>query len=417
MCCQQDPVCQAGRVVTFGASTLLHNNLDGAGPSSGEPALTLRDVVLGSSRTVNLEIFATGPYEPEPEYLALNGLYQRHFAQIFARSGSQVDLLLRFIDHASWRPLVLEPYYLTVFNLEGARIGIAGIQQYFLSQSSKVTVELGTDGLLWFAGGPAGTHEELSVPSDPLLLTEAQRRRAVTFLVGDVEALSFTYAVDATQPGGGRLLLGGASGLACASTAASSTAPAAASMGAALGGRSEGGTIVAERVPSIARFVETTGPPTATQTTSTSTEERIHRQTANMSLEEWLQAQVHQAEQDAIQASESARGVYTTTTADSTTTEAIAPPPPRAASWPLEAASAAARSGEEAAAGAPPTAAQSPAPADSAAMVGGAEAASTRQMAANEPATLASTAAAAAATAAPTGDGLAADATRVQFRE
>jgi len=223
MCCEiVEPACRPGTTLDFGGSSLLHNNLDGQGPGSGEPGLTIRDVLPSgrSGAILNLEIFAAGPYIPQAELVDLNGLHAHRFGRLAVRDGTSLDLLLRFVDDASWRPALVGPFFFTVFNLEGASLGIGGLEKYFVSEPSDVNVEVGEDGLVWFSAGIGSTGSRTSepeLPTDPLALTEAQRRRAVSLLLSPGTSFSLTYRVWQGS-NAGTLLFAGPSSLSCAST-------------------------------------------------------------------------------------------------------------------------------------------------------------------------------------------------------
>mmetsp|Transcript_112522 Transcript_112522/g.325109 ORF Transcript_112522/g.325109 Transcript_112522/m.325109 type:complete len:435 (-) Transcript_112522:218-1522(-) len=224
-CCWPiDELCRDGSTLDFGVSSVLHNNLDGAGPGRGEPGLTLYDVTShdelrdSPNRTVtNLEMFAVGTYAPDPQFVQQNGLdKQRRFVRVSVRPGTSLDLIGRFIEHPTWRLATLRPYYLSVLQLEGEGLGIGGFESYFLSPDTEVKVTVGPDSLVWFTAPPRTDSDTLSDPMDPLLLAEAQRRRSVTLRMpaGSHFSLSLRVAAD-TRPEDGRLLLAGSSSLTC----------------------------------------------------------------------------------------------------------------------------------------------------------------------------------------------------------
>lgn len=228
-CCEaKEPVCRREWSLDFSQSSMLHNNLDGVGPTDGEPGLTLRNVFPAASgapeKMVNVEMFAAGPYKPLfDQAQSLNGFHGSHrFAQLAASRNSTLDLQIRFVEDSTWKPVFVDPWLLTVFNIAGASLGLAGFEKFFLSHESLVNAGVSDDGLVWFSAPPIEWGQPLEDPVDPLYLTTEQRRRAVSFLIPRSSSLSLAYKVDQWPSSGKqpRLTLAGPSALTCPASSA-----------------------------------------------------------------------------------------------------------------------------------------------------------------------------------------------------
>jgi len=225
-CWPVEPLCRAGRVLDFGASSVLHNNLDGEGPGRGEPGLTLFNAMshedcqncsAAEKRITNLEMFSIGNYAADPQFIDRNGLDKdRRLARVSVRPGTSLDLIGRFVEHPSWGAVTLEPFYISVLDMQGGSLGVGGFDSYSVSRGSKVSVEVGADGLVWFTAPARVASEPFEEPMDPLLLTAAQLQRSVALRMPGGGGFSMSLRVNAAaRPEDGRLLLTGSTSLTC----------------------------------------------------------------------------------------------------------------------------------------------------------------------------------------------------------
>jgi len=225
-CWPAEALCRSGRVIDFGGSSVLHNNLDGEGPGRGEPGLTLFNAMshedcqncsAAEKRITNLEMFSIGNYAADPQFIDRNGLDKdRRLARVSVRPGTSLDLIGRFVEHPSWGAVTLEPFYISVLDMQGGSLGVGGFDSYSVSRGSKVSVEVGADGLVWFTAPARVASEPFEEPMDPLLLTAAQLQRSVALRMPGGGGFSMSLRVNAAaRPEDGRLLLTGSTSLTC----------------------------------------------------------------------------------------------------------------------------------------------------------------------------------------------------------
>ncbi|KAH8055962.1 calcineurin-like phosphoesterase [Aureococcus anophagefferens] len=102
---------------------LVANNLGGAGPAFGdEPVLRYADVWRGDGSPVDLVVSVQEgtDYAVADDYANYQGLWNQ-YGQINVRDNSTAHLVFSFVDSATERPVALERFYFTIFDIDQQR--------------------------------------------------------------------------------------------------------------------------------------------------------------------------------------------------------------------------------------------------------------------------------------------------------
>ncbi|KAH8066757.1 calcineurin-like phosphoesterase [Aureococcus anophagefferens] len=102
---------------------LVANNLGGAGPAFGdEPVLRYADVWRGDGSPVDLVVSVQEgtDYAVADDYANYQGLWNQ-YGQINVRDNSTAHLVFSFVDSATERPVGLERFYFTIFDIDQQR--------------------------------------------------------------------------------------------------------------------------------------------------------------------------------------------------------------------------------------------------------------------------------------------------------
>jgi hypothetical protein len=173
--------------------------------------MVFKDVLPSRSEVVNLEVIATGPYNPADS--ASNGINAKKLGQINVASSSSVDLLFRLVEDSTWHPVALSgPLCVSVFNLED-EITIGGFSQSALEEHSLLQVVNDSFGLTHVSGpswpdtrADPNTTRELEFVQPAALgspnLTAAQRRRTVTFMFTSGPEFQLSFSAGASPVSG-----------------------------------------------------------------------------------------------------------------------------------------------------------------------------------------------------------------------
>ena len=215
--------------IDFAQASVLHSNLGGAGPDSGDETLVFGNVQPG----VNLVITATSPYTPNTVN-AQGGILRNDikngFGAVNLASGSSVDLKFEFKDSANGQPKTLEQFLFTFFDADHGMahesreaMTVSGFSSFKYSDETALDVtETAVDNAALVAGAGVATFTstmrggKVDNPTNPLALTDLQARRAVTLLFENkaeftVSAGESGYA----NPQGRNIFFAGASSLVC----------------------------------------------------------------------------------------------------------------------------------------------------------------------------------------------------------
>jgi len=220
-------VCDAP--IDFTQASVIHSNLGGAGPDSGDETLVFGNVMPGT----NLVISATSPYTPNTVN-AQGGILRNDikngFGAVNLASGSSVDLQFQFQAADSGQPKVLEQFLFTFFDADHGMahesreaMTVSGFSSFKYTEETALDVtETSVDNGALVAGAGVATFTstmrggKVDNPTNPLALTDLQARRAVTLLFENkaeftVSAGESGYA----NPQGRNIFFAGASSLVC----------------------------------------------------------------------------------------------------------------------------------------------------------------------------------------------------------
>lgn len=219
--------------IDFTQANVVHSNLGGAGPDSGEETLVFGNVKPG----VNLVITATSPYTPNTVN-AQGGILRNDvkngFGVINLASGSSVDLKFQFQDAATGSPKILESFLFTFFDADHGMahesreaVTVTGFSSFKYSDETALDVtETSTDDAALNAGAGVATFTstmrggKVDNPTNPLALNNLQERRTVVLLFENkadftVSAGESGYA----NPQGRNIFFAGSSALVCSAEA------------------------------------------------------------------------------------------------------------------------------------------------------------------------------------------------------
>jgi len=214
-------LCAPDRMLDFGAATVLHSNLGGHGPDSGDENLVYGGVLDG----IDLVVTAISHYTPNdinPSGGVLHNGEHLGFGVINIASGSHVDLLFKFVYHASGEGVVMPPFVFALFDSDQGfahesreTYTVKGFNSYRLRDDSDVSVEmLSGHGHATFTSTLRGGKSDN--PLSPSSLTKLQEKRMVSLLFEDVSAFHLTLGeVGYANPQGRNVFFSGSSTLVC----------------------------------------------------------------------------------------------------------------------------------------------------------------------------------------------------------
>ena len=172
----------------FTQASVIHSNLGGAGPDSGDETLVFGNVKSG----VNLAISATSPYTPNTVN-AQGGILRNDikngFGAVNLASGSSVDLKFQFMDAATGQPKVLESFLFTFFDADHGMahesreaLTVTGFSSFLYSEETALDIaETSVDNAALSAGAGVATFTstmrggKVDNPTNPLALSEDRK--------------------------------------------------------------------------------------------------------------------------------------------------------------------------------------------------------------------------------------------------
>jgi hypothetical protein len=178
---------------------VLHSNLGGWGPDTGETSLSLEsNRTLDGENVSHLEfrVTANSPYRPGlPSFNGISyGLVGR-YATVVVMPGTSVNLTFKVFNMRTNTPIHMPSVSFTFFDLDeykghtASEMIIARDFAYAeLTVDTEISQTVNSDGTTTFQASTPGTFEDN--PVDPLLLTEQQRNRAVTLTYTDTDEIS-----------------------------------------------------------------------------------------------------------------------------------------------------------------------------------------------------------------------------------
>lgn len=181
--------------VDFTKASVVHSNLGGSGPDTGDETLVFGNVKSG----VNLVISATSPYTPN-SVNAQGGILRNDikngFGVVNLASGSSVDLKFQFQDAATGAPKTMESFLFTFFDADHGMahesreaVTVSGFSSYKFSEETALDIiETATDDAALAAGAGVATFTstmrggKVDNPTNPMSLSELQERRTVVLM-------------------------------------------------------------------------------------------------------------------------------------------------------------------------------------------------------------------------------------------
>jgi hypothetical protein len=177
---------------------MLYRNLGGLGPHTSQPPnvryKNVAKTLDGSPVDMILESlnFVTA----KPKKVGLFG----DSAVVNIKNGHTVDFTARFVDSETSNPVKLGPFHLSVMDIDTGKEGgqeeltIGGFSDYYLLDETELTKVEMDDGRTRFIAGEPGTGADN--PVDPLMLTDVQAKRTVSFqFPGGLDRFEFSYKV------------------------------------------------------------------------------------------------------------------------------------------------------------------------------------------------------------------------------
>uniref|UniRef100_A0A7S4PXV3 Uncharacterized protein n=1 Tax=Alexandrium monilatum TaxID=311494 RepID=A0A7S4PXV3_9DINO len=184
--------------VDLDLKAVAFSNLDGTGPSIGQPrAIRYSKVAQARNDIVDLLIEAQGPYKPFRVDRNFNSGTCREIGNINLAAGTAASLSFKFVLHRQSTLRRLPHFHLTFFIGGTQAVNASGFQSFCWSSDTLLHAEAdsSTQSMRFEVASPDLTMLDVSVPSN---LTSAERRRAVTF--NFVELAEVSLRLDATGP-------------------------------------------------------------------------------------------------------------------------------------------------------------------------------------------------------------------------
>merc|ERR1711879_47857 len=101
---------------------LIHNNLGGHGPDSGDEGMVFTNFLPSSGQDVKLSVTATGSYQPKDS--TKNKVQFDSIFQINVLENTDVNLMFSFLSNNDNSPVVVDPFMLTFLDMDSTRGGI-----------------------------------------------------------------------------------------------------------------------------------------------------------------------------------------------------------------------------------------------------------------------------------------------------
>lgn len=210
-------LCTTGGI-SLDAATVLHSNLGGHGPDSGEESMIVGPVAPG----INLEVIATSAYTPNtinPRGGVLNNKIHDKFIQINVATNSEVDLSFKLVDSTTNAPVKMDKFAFTLADRDegmahesSEAITMTGFSSF--KAGSDVGVNSISDTEATFSSTLRGGN--VDNPRSPNVLSDIAERRTAVVLFKDTSQFDMKISeTNYANPQGRNLLFAGRSGLLC----------------------------------------------------------------------------------------------------------------------------------------------------------------------------------------------------------
>merc|ERR1719238_2144795 len=208
----------SGAGISMDEAVLLHSNLGGQGPDTGDETFVVGPVAAGT----NMVISATSPYTPNtinPRGGVLNNKIHDKFIQINVATNSEVDLLVQLVDSETGEPKIMDKFAFTMVDRDQGMshesresITVEGFDSYKVG--SDVAVEAKGENLATFSSTLRGGN--VDNPTSPYALSGMAERRSAVLLFKNTD--KFKLKIEESNyanPQGRNLLFAGGSGVLC----------------------------------------------------------------------------------------------------------------------------------------------------------------------------------------------------------
>lgn len=197
------------------------NNLGGKGPESGEESIRFANIFPSAEKPVDLVLVTEGDYTPKNS--DVNGLENGAYGTVNVRSGTQVKLKYKFMEHATGLPVVTPSFMMTFYDFDGAKLGYAtesvqfsGFTSYTIADDTELALMDHDNGSLTVTAEEFGNKHDN--PISPLALTDVMKKRAITLIFPPLTEFAIVFKATESaknKPGGRNLMFGGASSMEC----------------------------------------------------------------------------------------------------------------------------------------------------------------------------------------------------------
>jgi len=207
----------SGAGISMEHAALLHSNLGGQGPDTGDETFVVGPVAEGT----NMVISASTPYTPNtinPRGGVLNNKIHDKFIQLNVATNSEVDLLVQLVDSETGEPKVMDKFAFTMVDRDQGMshesresISVEGFDSYKVG--SDVAVDE-VDDVVTFSSTLRGGN--VDNPTSPFALSGMAERRSAAVLFSETSQFSLKISEsDYANPQGRNLLFAGSSGVLC----------------------------------------------------------------------------------------------------------------------------------------------------------------------------------------------------------
>ena len=195
----------------FSQATVAYSNIGGLGPdTSAARALRLDNVGtnLDGSR---LDLLVTNRSRYRVNNAPLNGI-EGAFGRINVYIGTSVDLTMTFVAGGTDEPVTLSDIVMSFYDFDNGGtnrevLTMSAFDSYNVMSNTEILVGPGSTFGRIFTATARGDGDDN--PSDPMQLSELQRRRSVAFTYRQTSSINMTFDSQGTGNGGRNFLFAG----------------------------------------------------------------------------------------------------------------------------------------------------------------------------------------------------------------
>lgn len=221
--CRDNDGAQPGEaLIDFELSELVHANLGGFGPDSGDANMRFANIVTYNGKQVDLLVRSSPSFSPK-NYL--NNGKRGEFGQINLIAGSKTEISFNFVDNKTDEPVTFQTFFFSFFdldlegtgtNIKRERVTADGFEKYFITPTSQVDVQ--KDGSkIAFTSTKSGTAADNPLFTDKM--TKLQADRGVTFQYKEKSSFTTTLQVTGGGEAGRNFQIAGKSAIASCGSA------------------------------------------------------------------------------------------------------------------------------------------------------------------------------------------------------